>query len=182
MKEKNGEISLGGRVFVLEPARGGTFKVVSKSSRLIPVMAGTPADAKVIEVARPYHELAENYLKTPVAQAAVDLDARLARVQDTALLDAIQQAQLFYSKAGVSFASSFNPRVAGPKRAVTVRQIAALYSYDNQLYAFEGNGKMVRDALATAARYFLRCPGDCSQGPLINSQFFGFNYDMATGW
>src|SRR5258708_24459881 len=155
--------------------------VVENSGALIPVAAGTPADAKVIEVARPYHELAENYLKTPVAQAAVDLDARLSRVQDTALLDAIQQVELFYSKADVSFASSFNPRVVVPKGAVTVRQIAALYIYDNQLYALEGNGKMVREALENAPRYFLMCTGDCSHGPLINSQFLGFNSDMAEG-
>jgi 2',3'-cyclic-nucleotide 2'-phosphodiesterase/3'-nucleotidase len=181
MQPKNWGISLGRMDFVVEPARGGTFKVVSKSSRLVPVGAETRADAKILEIARPYHDLAENYLKTPVAEAPVDLDARLARVQDTALLDAIQQVQLFYSKADVSFASSFNPRVVVPKGPVTVRQIAALYIYDNQLYALEGNGKMVREALENAARYFLPCPGDCSHGPLINSQFFGFNYDMASG-
>jgi 2',3'-cyclic-nucleotide 2'-phosphodiesterase/3'-nucleotidase len=181
MQPKNWGISLGRMDFVVEPARGGTFKVVSKSSRLVPVGAETRADAKILEIARPYHELAENYLKTPVAECPVDLDARLARVQDTALLDAIQQVQLFYSKADVSFASSFNPRVVVPKGPVTVRQIAALYIYDNQLYALEGNGKMVREALENAARYFLPCPGDCSHGPLINSQFFGFNYDMAAG-
>jgi 2',3'-cyclic-nucleotide 2'-phosphodiesterase/3'-nucleotidase len=181
MQPKNWGMSLGRMDFDVEPARGGTFKVVSKSSRLVPVTAGTPADAKILELARPYHALAENYLKTPVAQAAVDLDARLSRVQDTALLDAVQQAELFYSKADVSFVSSFNTRVVVPKGAVTVRQIAALYSYDNELYALEGNGKMVREALENAARYFLRCPGDCSLGPLINSQVFGFNYDMAAG-
>jgi 2',3'-cyclic-nucleotide 2'-phosphodiesterase/3'-nucleotidase len=97
------------------------------------------------------------------------------------LLDAVQQVDLFYSKSDVSFASSFNPRVVVPKGAVTVRQIAALYVYDNQLYALEGNGKMVREALENSARYFLTCSGDCSHGPLINSQFFGFNYDMAAG-
>jgi 2',3'-cyclic-nucleotide 2'-phosphodiesterase/3'-nucleotidase len=181
MQPKNWGISLGRMDFVVEPARGGTFKVVSKSSRLVPVTPDTRADPKILEMARPYHELAENYLKTPVAEAPVDLDATLARVQDTALLDAIQQVELFYSKADVSFASSFNPRVVVPKGAVTVRQIAALYIYDNQLYALEGNGKMVREALENAARYFLGCPGDCSHGPLINSQFFGFNYDMAAG-
>lgn len=181
MQPKNWGISLGRMDFAVEPARGGTFKVVSKSSRLMPVTADTRADAKILEIARPYHELAENYLKTPVAEAPVDLDARLARVQDTALLDAIQQVELFYSKADVSFASSFNPRVVVPKGAVTVRQIAALYIYDNQLYALEGNGKMVREALENSARYFLTCPGDCSHGPLINSQFFGFNYDVAAG-
>jgi 2',3'-cyclic-nucleotide 2'-phosphodiesterase/3'-nucleotidase len=181
MQPKNWGISLGRMDFAVEPARGGTFKVVSKSSRLLPVTADAPADAKILEMARPYHELVENYLKTPVAEAPADLDARLARVQDTALLDAIQQVELFYSKADVSFASSFNPRVVVPKGAVTVRQIAALYIYDNQLYAVEGSGKMVREALENAARYFLSCPGDCSHGPLINSQFFGFNYDTAEG-
>jgi 2',3'-cyclic-nucleotide 2'-phosphodiesterase/3'-nucleotidase len=181
MQPKNWGISLGRIDFVVEPARGGTFKVVSKSSHLVPVTADTRADAKILEIARPYHELAENYLKTPVAEAPVDLDAKLSRVQDTALLDAIQQVELFYSKADVSFTSSFNPRVQVPKGPVTVRQIAALYIYDNQLYALEGTGKMVREALENAARYFLTCPGDCSHGPLINSQFFGFNYDMAEG-
>jgi 2',3'-cyclic-nucleotide 2'-phosphodiesterase / 3'-nucleotidase len=181
MQPKNWGISLGRMDFVVEPARGGAFKVMSKSSRLVPVAADTRADAKILEIARPYHELAENYLKTPVAEAPVDLDASLARVQDTALLDAIQQVQLFYSKADVSFASSFNPRVVVRKGPVTVRQIAALYIYDNQLYALEGNGKMVREALENAARYFLPCPDDCSHGPLINPQFFGFNYDMAAG-
>jgi len=181
MQPKNWGISLGRMDFVVEPARGGAFKVVSKSSSLVPVAADTRADAKILEIARPYHELAENYLKTPVAEAPVDLDAKLSRVQDTALLDAIQQVELFYSKADVSFTSSFNPRVQVPKGPVTVRQIAALYIYDNQLYALEGTGKMVREALENAARYFLTCPGDCSHGPLIDAQFFGFNYDMAEG-
>jgi 2',3'-cyclic-nucleotide 2'-phosphodiesterase/3'-nucleotidase len=40
---------------------------------------------------------------------------------------------------------------------------------------------MVREALENSARYFLTCAGDCSHGPLINSQFLGFNYDMAEG-
>jgi 2',3'-cyclic-nucleotide 2'-phosphodiesterase/3'-nucleotidase len=181
MQPKNWGISLGHMDFVMEPARGGTFKIVSKSSHLIPVTASTRADAKILEIARPYHELAEKYLKTPVAEAPVDLDAKLARVQDTALLDAIQQVELSYAKADVSFASSFNPRAVVPKGPVTVRQIAALYIYDNRLYALEGSGKMVREALENSARYFLTCTGDCSHGPLINPQFLGFNYDMAEG-
>jgi 2',3'-cyclic-nucleotide 2'-phosphodiesterase/3'-nucleotidase len=109
------------------------------------------------------------------------LDSRLARVEDSALIDAIQQVQLFYSKADVSFASSFNARVSIPKGPVTIRQIAALYIYENQLYAIQGNGKMVRDALENSARYFLTCAGDCSRGPLINPDVIGYNYDMAHG-
>ena len=63
-----------------------------------------------------------------------------------------------------------------------MRQIASLYLYDNELYAIEGNGKMVKDALENAARYFLSCRGEtCSKGPLINSHIIGYNFDMAAG-
>jgi len=181
MQPKNWGISLGRMDFVVEPARGGTWKIASKANRIIPVNADTRADAKVLDLARPYHELAERYLNTRIADAPVELDARLARVEDTAVLDAIQQAQLAYAKADVSFASSVNPRLVIPKGPVTVRQIAALYIYDNQLFAVEGSGKMVHDVLENAARYFQTCSGDCSHGPLINPQVFGFNYDMAAG-
>ena len=181
MQPKNWGMSLGRMDFVLESAKADTWKMVSKSSRLIPVAADTRTDSKLIEIARPYNELAEKYLNARVAESPVELDARLSRVEDTALLDAVQQVELFYSKADVSFASSFNPRVVIPKGLVTVRQIAALYLYDNQLYAIEGNGKMVHDALENAARYFLTCSGDCSHGPLINRDVIGYNYDMAQG-
>jgi 2',3'-cyclic-nucleotide 2'-phosphodiesterase/3'-nucleotidase len=181
MQPKNWGISLGRMDFVLEPKETSGWKIVSKSSRLIPVTRDTEADPKILEIGRPYHELAERYLNTAVADAPASLDARLARVEDTALIDAIQQVQLFYSKADVSFASSFNPRASVPQGPVTIRQIAALYVYENQLYVIEGNGKMVRDALENAARYYNTCMGDCSHGPLINSSIIGYNYDMGEG-
>ena len=181
MQPKNWGMSLGRMDFVLQPNESGGWKMVSKSSRVIPVTKATAADPKVIEIAHPYHELAERYLNTAVAEAPVSLDSRLARVEDSALIDAIQQVQLYYSKADVSFASSFNARVSVPKGPVTIRQIAALYVYENQLYAIEGNGKMVRDALENSARYYNTCASDCAHGPLINPDVIGYNYDMAQG-
>jgi len=181
MQPKNWGISLGRMDFVLEPKETSGWKIVSKSSRLIPVTRDSPADSKLLEIGRPYHELAERYLSTAVAQAPVSLDSKLARVEDSALIDAIQQVQLFYSKADVSFASSFNAHVSVPQGPVTIRQIAALYVYENQLYVIEGNGKMVRDALENSARYYNTCANDCSQGPLINPRVIGYNYDMAEG-
>jgi 2',3'-cyclic-nucleotide 2'-phosphodiesterase/3'-nucleotidase len=181
MQPKNWGVSLGRMDFVLENRKEGGWKIVSKTSRLIPVTAETAADPKVVEIAKPYHEQAEAYLSNRVAESPVSLNARLARVEDTAIIDAVQQVQLYYSKADVSFASSFNARASMPKGPVTVRQIAALYVYENQLYTIEGTGKMVREALENAARYFKSCTGDCSQGPLINSEVFGYNYDMAEG-
>jgi 2',3'-cyclic-nucleotide 2'-phosphodiesterase/3'-nucleotidase len=181
VQPRNWGMSLARIDFTLNDA-GGRWHVTAKTARLIPVHADTPADAEILALARPYHELAERFLDTPVARSEVNMDGRTARFEDTPLVDAIQTVQLAAAGADVSFASLFFRGVAIRRGPVTVRQIAALYVYDNELYAIEGDGKMVKEALENSARYFLRCPdAACSHGPLINRGVAGFNYDMAEG-
>jgi 2',3'-cyclic-nucleotide 2'-phosphodiesterase / 3'-nucleotidase len=179
---KNGAASLARIDFTLERETGGAWKVVDKRSRLIPVTDQTPADPGILEAARPYHEAAERYLNLPVATAPRDLDAALGRVEDNPLVDAVQQVQLFYTHADVSLTALFNPHLKIAKGPVTVRQIAALYPYENVLYVIAGTGKMLKDALENAARYYVSCEGErCAQGPLVNPRVAGFNFDVAQG-
>ena len=181
VQPQNWGASLARLDFDMERAPQG-WKVAAKRSRLIPVRRETEADAQILKLTRPYHDLAQRYLDTTVAEAPADLDSSLGRVEDTALVDTIQEAQLYYAKADVSFTALFNTQVRVPKGPVTVRQIAALYLYDNELYAIEGNGKMVKDALENAARFYLSCHDPaCAQGPLLNRAIMGYNYDMAEG-
>jgi 2',3'-cyclic-nucleotide 2'-phosphodiesterase/3'-nucleotidase len=178
---KNWAASLARIDFVMERDKE-RWKLVDKRSKLIPATPATPPAADILEIGKPYHELAERYLDLPVATAPRQLDAILGRVQDTALVDAIQTVQLFYSHADVSFTALFAPRLTVARGPVTVRQVAALYPYDNELYLIEGNGKIVKEALENSARYYLGCEGErCGHPPLVNRTIMGFNYDMAQG-
>jgi len=181
MQPKNWGISLGRMDFKLTREGDGPWKIAGKESRLIPVTADTAADPRILEIARPYHELAERYLTTRVADAPEAMDTTYSRVEDTAAIDAIQQVQLDATHADVSFASSFNPNVHIAKGPITVRQLAALYLYDNELYEIAGDGRMVREALENAARYFLTCRRDCRGETLINDRVIGYNFDQAEG-
>jgi 2',3'-cyclic-nucleotide 2'-phosphodiesterase/3'-nucleotidase len=180
MQPKNWAMSLGRMDFVVDDS-SGKWIVQSKTSDLMPVKADGPVDEAILALTKPHQDAAEMYLRTPVAKTQVALSAALARVEDTALVDAIHQVQLAETKADVSFASSFNPRVRIPEGPVSVRDIAAMYLYENTLLAIEGTGKMVREALENSATYFVQCTGDCANGPLINRRMPGFNYDMAQG-
>jgi 2',3'-cyclic-nucleotide 2'-phosphodiesterase (5'-nucleotidase family) len=181
VQPRNWGISMARLDFDLEKTAGG-WRVIAKRSRLVPVTKQVEADVDILRLAKPYHERAERYLETPVAESPGGLDGSLGRVEDTALVDAVQEVQLYYAQADVSFTALFNPRVRAPKGWVTARQIASLYPYDNELYAVEGNGKMVKDALENAARFYLSCRDAlCQQGPLINRAIMGYNYDMAQG-
>jgi 2',3'-cyclic-nucleotide 2'-phosphodiesterase/3'-nucleotidase len=146
------------------------------------VQPDTPPDPAVLDLARPYHEAAERYLEQPVTESPAELSGARGRFEDSALVDAIQEVQLHYSGADVSFSSLFDARVRVARGPVTVRELAALYVYDNELYAIEGDGRMVRGALENAARYFRTCPEpSCAHGPLVDRAVTGYNYDMAEG-
>ena len=186
-----------GNVLLVQPGNWGTslarldfdmektaqgWKLTGAHSRLVPVNEHIEPDAEILRLAKPYHDSAERYLETAVAEAPAALDSRFSRIEDTALVDAIQEVQLYYAKADVSFAAAFNTGIRVPKGPLTVRQVAALYPYENQLFAIEGNGRMVKEALENAARYFRGCrDAACAEGPLINRAVMGYNYDMAQG-
>jgi 2',3'-cyclic-nucleotide 2'-phosphodiesterase/3'-nucleotidase len=161
---------------------GGSWTLTGVSSRLLPVQLTTPADPAILEAARPYHEAAERYLEQPVAESPAELTGARGRFEDTALVDAIHEVQLHYAGADVSFSSLFDSRVRVARGPVTVRELAALYVYDNELYAVAGDGRMVREALENAARYYRTCPEpSCSRGPLVDRAVAGYNYDTAQG-
>ncbi len=182
VQPKNFGVSIARLDFTMERKAAGGWSVADKKSRLIAATADTPAAQDILDTGKPYQDLAERYLNTPVATSAHAQSAALARVEDSVVVDAIQEAQIAATHADVSFASSFNPGVRFPQGQVTVRQIAALYPYDNELYVVEGTGKMVKDALENAARYYVSCEGArCSEAPLINRAVVGYNYDMAEG-
>jgi 2',3'-cyclic-nucleotide 2'-phosphodiesterase/3'-nucleotidase len=169
MQPKNWGESLGRIDFTVQRDTGASWRVVSKTSRLIPVTAQTPVAPDLVALAEPYEAATERYLNTPVATVSRELAATGGFERDNALVDAIQRVQLFYAKADVSFTALFNAGLRIPSGEVTVRQLAALYPYDNQLLAIEGNGKMVKDALENAARFFSK------------NGMPSFNYDMAAG-
>jgi 2',3'-cyclic-nucleotide 2'-phosphodiesterase / 3'-nucleotidase len=148
---------------------------------VIKVTEQTPVDEKILGIGKPYHETAEIYLNSPVTESPVAMSASTARVEHSPLIDMVHEVQMHYAAADVSFASIFNAGLRIAKGPLTVRQIAGLYIYDNTLYAIEGTGKMVREALEQAARYFNTCTGDCNTGPLVNSNIIGYNADQAAG-
>jgi 2',3'-cyclic-nucleotide 2'-phosphodiesterase/3'-nucleotidase len=180
LQPRNWGMSLGELDLEVERV-GATWKVGSKSSRVIPVLDSTPASEAILALAKPYHEAAEAFLNRPVAEVAAPLSAEYSRVEDTPLIDAIQTVELAEAHAQVSFASAFNLSVKVPAGKATVRQLAALYPYENTLYRIQGNGKTVREALENAARYYRGCSATCNQGPLINTEVIGYNYDVAQG-
>ena len=78
-------------------------------------------------------------------------------------------------------AACFNERARIPRGAVTVRDIAGLYEYENTLVTLELTGQQLKDALEHSARYFKEYQPGKSLNDLVDTRIPGYNFDVAEG-
>ncbi len=157
------------------------WTIAARGSRSIPVTAATKPDPEIVALAAPYEKETQAWLSKEIGHSADELRATDARLRDTAILDLVQRAQLDAADAEVSFAASFTTTARVPRGAVTVRDIASLYVYDNTLIAIELTGAQIKQALEHAARYFLPHEEGKTPRELIDSRIPGYNFDVAQG-
>jgi 2',3'-cyclic-nucleotide 2'-phosphodiesterase / 3'-nucleotidase len=174
---KNWGASLARADVEMQRDSGGRWEVISKHSRTIPVTESVAADPGIEKLDEPYHMATQKYLDTPIATCDRSLDGLTARYEDHPLVDLIHQVQLEAGHADVSMATLFFPGIQIPAGPVTVRQIAALYLYENTLYTVEMTGAQLREALEHAASFFPGWPAPADKELLLP----GYNADSAEG-
>ncbi len=157
------------------------WHVVAKSSRTIPVTEKTEIDPEIAKIGEPYDKETQGWLGRNIGESLEELTARDCRFHDTAIIDLIQRVQLEAGNADVSMAACFNPSARIPKGAVTVRDIAGLYEYENTLVTLELTGQQVKDALEHSARYFKEYQPGKSLNDLVDQRIPGYNFDVAQG-
>ena len=160
---------------------GANWKIAGKSAQTLPVRAEVPADPAVLALAEPYHRETQEWLSRKIGTCAQSIDATDGYWRDTALIDLVQRAQLEAGEADVSLAANFNPRARISAGAVTVRDIAGLYVYENTLYVIEVTGAQLKAALEHAACYFLPYEEGKTPAELIDHSLPGYYFDMAEG-
>jgi 2',3'-cyclic-nucleotide 2'-phosphodiesterase (5'-nucleotidase family) len=165
----------------LEKNAGGRWEIVAKSARTLPVNEKTEIDEQIAKLGEPYDQETQAWLTRTIGQSNEDLGAQQCRFRDTAIIDLIQRVQLEASHADVSMAACFNPQAHISKGAVTVRDIAGLYEYENTLVTLELTGRQLKEALEHSARYFKSYQPGKSLSDLVDERIPGYNFDMAEG-
>jgi 2',3'-cyclic-nucleotide 2'-phosphodiesterase/3'-nucleotidase len=173
---KNWGESLAEADVTMQRDASGRWRVADKHSHLIPVTGDVPPDPTIEKLDAPYHAEVERYLNTPIAKIARPLSGATGRVDDNALVDLIHRVQMADGKADVSLATMFMPSTRWASGPVTIRDVFALYPYENWLYTVEMDGAQIKEALEQAARFFPAWPA--GNGEL---RLPGYNADSAEG-
>jgi 2',3'-cyclic-nucleotide 2'-phosphodiesterase (5'-nucleotidase family) len=165
----------------LERDKGGRWRVAAKSARTIAVNEATETDAEIARLVAPYDRETQNWLARVIGESPAELTAEGSLFQDTAILDLVQRVQLDVGHADVSMVASFNPRARLPKGAVTVRDIAGLYIYENTLVVLEVTGAQLKDALEHSAKFFRAYEAGRTPAELVDEKIPAYNFDIAEG-
>ncbi len=147
------------------------------------------------------HDTAVNYVNTPIATSTQPLSAATSYYEDTPILDFINFVQAdtvhtalqgsgYAALPIVSQASPFSRTAVFPQGELTIRDLSALYVFDNTLKAVTLTGAQLKDYLEFSARYFKQvevgAPFDPATGTNAVSSnapngIPDYNYDVLSG-
>ncbi len=127
-------------------------------------------------------EVVEDYIKRVdyITGEAKVTTMPTAQVEDTALLDLINEVQKAYTKADVSSAAAFRPDMNLRKGDFKKKNAADIYKYPNTLVGVKITGENLKKYMEWSASYYNTYkPGDVTVS--FNKDIRGYNYDMFTG-
>ena len=170
----------------------GKWKVAGRSSESLQI-AEYEADPELVALLAEYDARAKADAVIPIGELrggnmAPDNEIEnipSPMVQDTALLDFINEAQLYYTGAQVSATAMTS--MTGQMREGTIRKcdLTSIYTYENTLYKLQMNGAQLRDYMEWSAAFFKTWqPGDLtiafdpSTRYYLYDAFEGVNYDI----
>jgi 2',3'-cyclic-nucleotide 2'-phosphodiesterase (5'-nucleotidase family) len=156
---------------------GSSWQITNIRAELIP-LATTPELPRFVRRVDATHQAARLWAGTSVGTAGPGFEGRYARVQDTPLLDFINEVQRRKAGAQLSAAPVFDPQAALLEGDIRQRDLFSIYPYENTLRAVKISGQELREYLEYSARYFRSYEPN---QPIINESFAGYNYDVVSG-
>lgn len=102
------------------------------------------------------------------------------QVEDSSLIDLINDVQLFYTKAEISSAAAFKSEMNLVAGDFKKKDVANIYLYPNTLMGVNITGKNLKAYMEWSASYFnTYVPGDVTVS--FDQNIRGYNYDMFAG-
>ncbi|MGH7531391.1 MAG: 5'-nucleotidase C-terminal domain-containing protein [Gemmatimonadales bacterium] len=160
-----------------EQGAGSRWAVTEIRADLVP-LASVPEQPRFVRRLEAAHEAVRLWAAAPLGTAGAGFAGRYARVQDTPLLDFINDVQRRTAGTQLSATAAFDVTAGFPPGGVSLRQVAGVYPYENTLRAVRISGRQLREYLEQSARYFHRY---AAGRPIINDSVPGYNFDVISG-
>ncbi len=171
----------------VKPDGNGGYEITDKKAEILAAKDVEP-DADITEALSKYDARAKEDAQTVVGQLkGGDLVPETeipgitqSQIQETAMINLINQAQMYYGEADVSAAAAFSPTANMKEGEIKKCDMALIYKYDNTLYRLEVTGKQLKQYMEWSANYYNTFKdGDLTIS--FNENMRSYLYDMFGG-
>lgn len=184
---KNSAATLAEVHLILEKQEDGSWDVVDRTSESLDMSKYAPDEELMAKLA-PYDERAREDAAVVIGRLeGGDLapeneiaEIPTALIQDTALIDLINEVQMYYTDADVSAAALFNMNANLKVGDIRKCDTALVYKYANTLYKLEMTGAQLKQYMEWTASYYNTWkPKDLTIS--FNPDMRAYQYDMFAG-
>ena len=184
---KNSAATLAEVHLMLEKQEDGSWDVVDRTSESLDMSKYAPDEELMAKLA-PYDERAREDAAVVIGRLeGGDLapeneiaEIPTAQIQDTALIDLINEVQMYYTDADVSAAALFNMNANLKVGDIRKCDTALVYKYANTLYKLEMTGAQLKQYMEWTASYYNTWkPKDLTIS--FNPDMRAYQYDMFAG-
>ena len=184
---KNSAATMAKVDLTLEKQEDGSWEVTERTSESLDMSAYEP-DKELMEKLAPYDARAKEDAAVVIGKleggnlAPENEIAEIptAQIQDTALIDLINEVQMYYTGADVSAAALFNMKANLKEGEIRKCDTALVYKYANTLYKLEMTGAQLKKYMEWTASYYNTWkPGDLTIS--FNPEIRAYQYDMFAG-
>lgn len=171
----------------VEEQEDGSFEVTDKTSASY-AAADYEADSGFIEALTDADTRAKEDANTvigtltggPLAPESEINGIAQAKLQESPLIDLINEVQMYYTGADVSAAALFNDAANMQDGDIRKCDLSLIYKYANTLYKMEMTGAQLKKYMEWSASYYNTFKdGDLTIS--FNEEIPGFNYDIFSG-
>ena len=155
----------------------GRWSTISIRGELISSSRATPS-SRLTQRLAPAHAAVLQWADSAIAVASGPMRADAARMEPTPILNFVNAVQRDRTGADLSAASAFDLRAGFDSGAIRMRDLLALYPFDNTLRAIRINGAQLKAYLEHSARYFKVDPAGRIS---IDDNVPGYDYDIIAG-
>lgn len=166
---------------------GDGWRVADKAAESVTIADFEP-DPAVVEMLHPYDAQARadaeqvigRLVDGPLAPENEIAEIPTAQIRDTALIDLINNVQMYYTGAQVSAAALFVADANLLPGDIHKCDMAQVYKYTNTLYKLRMTGAQLKKYMEWSAEYYQTyAPGDLTIA--FNPEVRAYNYDMFEG-
>ena len=166
---------------------GDGWKITDKTSKTHQIK-DYESDPEMLELLKPYHEFAVKDASAVIGKlTGGDLvpaneiaDIPAAQIMDTAMLDLINEVQMYYTGTKVSAAALFTMNANLKEGDIKKSDSSLIYKYNNTLYKVKMTGAQLKKFMEWSANYYNQYhDGDLTIS--FNPNVRAFNYDMFAG-